>query len=139
MADAVAFQRMKAFVIEEGFDKGVAGRIALEHRRKVGANRCADPGVVRQGFFKGLARQQRIKIAAAQLARQMIGERVFQPVMLEDGGVNEAGQSRLFRGHGLGLGAQLRPDRIDALQFFASDRHGSTFSTEICTFSKRQA
>ncbi len=38
--------------------------------------------------------------------------------------INVAGQGRFFDRHGLGLGAQLRPDGIDADKLFAGDGHG---------------
>ena len=58
MGDAIALQRMKAFVIEKGLDKGMAGGIAVEHRRQIGADRLADAGIGRQRFLEGFARQQ---------------------------------------------------------------------------------
>ena len=44
-----------------------------------------------------------LEIFAAQLAGQVIGERLLQPVMLEDGGMDEAGQRGFAPCHGLGL------------------------------------
>ena len=120
MGDAIAFQRMEAFVEEKRLDKGMAGGIAVEHRRKVGAHRLADAGIGARSLpRKSRAPASGLEILAAQLLGQMVGERMLQPVMLEDGGMDEAGQRRLAVRHRLGLLAQLRPDRIAAREFFA--------------------
>jgi hypothetical protein len=67
---------------------------------------------------KNFGDRQRTEIVA-QLARQMVGERLLQPVMLQDGGVDKAGQGGRvlpwFR-----LLAQGTPDRVqDGRDFFA--------------------
>ena len=43
---------------------------------------------------------------------------MLQPVMLEHRGMDEAGQRRFALRHGLGFGAQPRPDRIDSSPVF---------------------
>ena len=99
-------------------------------------------GIGGHGIVEHLADRQRAEILAAQLARQVIGERLFQPVMLQDGGMDEARQGRLAPGHGFGLLAQGGPDRIDGGDFFARAGHddvlkGGAFTTEVCRISKR--
>ena len=115
---------MEAFVEQEGVDIGMAGGIALEHCRQVGAQRFAKGGVGGHGIVEHLADGQRTEILAAQLARQVIGQRLFQPLMLQNGGVDKAGQRRLARAHGFGLLAQGAPDRIDGKDFLARTGHG---------------
>jgi hypothetical protein len=113
MGDAVTLQRMEAFVEEEGIDIGVAGGIALEHRRQVGAHRRTQARVSGKGIIEHFADGQRAEIFAAQLAGQMIGQRLFQPLMLQDGGMDKPRQGWLSRAHRFGLLAQAAPDGID--------------------------
>ena len=91
----------------------MAGGIALEHRRQIGAHRRADLRIGGHRLFEGLAHHQRAQDPRRPACGQVIGQRIFQPVMLEDGGMDEAGQRGLALRHGFGLGAQAapRPDR----------------------------
>ena len=74
-------------------------------------------------LIEHLADRQRAEVFPAQLARQVIGQRLLQPVMLQDGGMDEARQGGFASGHGFGLLAQGGPDRIDGRYFFARVLH----------------
>ena len=50
---------------------------------------------------------------------RQVRRRMLQPVMIEQRGMDEAGQGGFALGHAFSLGAQARPDRIAARQFFA--------------------
>jgi hypothetical protein len=124
MGDAIAFQRVESFVEQKSVEIGVAGGIALEHRRQVGAHRLAESIIGGDGIVEHFADRQRTQIVAAQLARQMVGQRLLQPVMLQDGGMDETRQGGLAPGHGFGLLTQGGPDGIYGRDFFARAWHG---------------
>ncbi len=72
MADAIALEGVEALIVEKRLDEGMAGRIAVQHRREIGADRLTDGGIVAQRLLEHLARQKRIEIVAAELAGEMI-------------------------------------------------------------------
>ena len=125
VGDAIAFERMDPLEEQERLDMGMAGGIALEHGREVGAHRLADGGIGVDRLLEDLAGEHRVQIFAADLLGEVVAERILQPAMLEDGGVHETRQRRLARGQILGLLAQGVPDRIATGDFFNPDGHSS--------------
>ena len=61
-------------------------------------------------FADHFAQLQRRQVAVAELLRQVIGERVFDAVVMQDRGVQVRRQQRLFGRRLHGFDAQLRPD-----------------------------
>ncbi len=112
MRNAVALQRMEAFEIEQRLDVGMAGGIAVVIGDDVGPRRLADIGRFRQRFVEQLAKLHRMHFRVPELLRQMIGDRVVQVTVIENGGIKEAGEDRFARGHLLGLGAHALPHGI---------------------------
>ncbi len=123
MGDAIALKREEAFVEKKRLHIGMAGGIALEHGGKIGADGGANAGIGIDCFFENFAGEHGAHILPADLLGEVIGERAFQPVVLEDCAVNEAGHRRFTLGDLLGLLAECLPDRIAGGQLFVRDGH----------------
>ena len=131
MRDAVALQRVEAFEEQKRLRIGVAGRIALEHGREVRPHGGADLGIGLHRLFEHLAGEHRRDAFAADLGGKQIGQRVFQPVMLQDRPMCQTGNGRLARGKLLRLLAQGRPDGIDLRDFSDVQRHEELLLTAL--------
>src|SRR6185312_15040057 len=105
----------------------MAGRVALEHRRQVGARRRPDLGIGNNGFVDEGTHGQLAQFLAAQLSREVIGKSLLKPLMLQDGIVDETRHRRLAEGNALSLLAQLRPYRIAGGDIFKRGSHGTSF------------
>jgi len=81
---------MKSLEEEKRLDVGMAGRIALEDGGKVRPDRLADLFVFAHSLVEHLARLHRAQFLAADLPGKIIGERVLEPLVIEDRGMREA-------------------------------------------------
>ena len=125
--DAKRFQRLKALVVEKGLQIGVAGRVALEHSRKIGAHSRSDGHIARQRLFEGFAGQQRGDIVIAELLGEVEAERILQSGMLQDRGMDESRQRGFRFGHAFGFGTHGVPTRVAGVDFLAGIGHGVSF------------
>ena len=94
------------------------------------------------GFLENLAHRQRAEIFAAQLLGQVIGQRLLQPVMLQDGGMDEAGQAGSRSAMASASLAQRGPRSDRSSPLFRGVWPwcllcGRAFTTEACRISKR--
>lgn len=120
---------MEAFEIEQRLGVGVAGGIALVIGDDVGTVGLADFRRLAQRFVEQLAKLHRMHFRIAELLRQMIGDRVVEFAMIENGRIEEAGENRFAGGHVLGFAAHALPDGIaNGKRLVPLDglRHGST-------------
>ncbi len=117
MGDAVGLQGLEALEEQEGLDVALAGRIAFEHGLQVRLGGVHQAGLGRIGLLAQLAHAHGFQLVIGQLTRQLIGQGLGQPVMLQDHRVQQAVQRRFGLGRGLGLIAQGRPHRRRGMVF----------------------
>ena len=95
--------------------KRLDGRIAIDGRDDVGAERVADRrfGFERVGI--SLPDQFGGDVGVIEPLADAMHHRSFQRVVMQDRGIDEGGELGLGADDVFGFGAQLRPDRVDLL------------------------
>ena len=112
--EAVRDERVEALEVEQRLDVAAAGRIAVVDGGEIGAERAAELGlVVRAPARRSAPIRPGIDVGMVQPLRQAVADGVLQPLLAQDGRIDEAAERRLGAHRLLGLAPQLRPDRID--------------------------
>ena len=112
---------VEALEIKQRLDSARAGGIAVEHRLDIDAHRLGDAGLVGESLGEGLADEFRRKIAMMQPLGDAMGDGLFQPVVVQHRGIDEARQRRLGAHDVFGLRPDGRPERIEARKPLAHD------------------
>jgi hypothetical protein len=112
----VRLDSVEALEVEQRLDIALAGRIPVEHRLDIGAQRFAPRRIVAEQPLIGLADQNGRHVGMVEPLRNAVDHRLFEARMVEDGGIQEAGEHRLAFGGDEGFLAHACPDRIDGLQ-----------------------
>ena len=107
---------VEALVVEHRLDEAVGGRIAVERRDDVGAERLAELRLVLQRVGIGLPDQFGRHVGMVEPLADPVHHRRLQRVVVQDRGIDEGADLGLAPDHILGLGADLGPDRIDLLE-----------------------
>ena len=109
----MGLQRVEALEIEQRIDEARGRGIAVVDRDQVGAERVAEIGFVAQRLVIGLADQ----IARQRRMVEPLGDpmhhRIFQPLVMQHGRIDEGGQFGLAANDVLRLAADAIPDRIE--------------------------
>jgi hypothetical protein len=112
MGEAMRHQGVEALEIEQRLDIAAARRIAVVDGGEVGAERAAQLGMVGEHLGKRLGDQACVDIGMIEPLRQAMAHRVLEPVLAQDGRIDEAAERRFLADDVIGFAAQLRPDRI---------------------------
>jgi hypothetical protein len=113
VTDSIGLDRLEPLEIEERLEKPVAGRIAVVDRHDIGPRRLAKGGSVLVGFVGHLAQDLLRHLAGGQFLRQPVGQRAFQPAMVQDDRMQHATQERLVRDRLRRLLGDPFPDGIE--------------------------
>ena len=89
---------MKAFEKKKRLRVGMAGGITFENSRKVRSHGLPYSRIGSQSFLENFTRKHRAEIVSPDFFREMIGKRIFQPVVFQNGGVRKAGERRFGAG-----------------------------------------
>ena len=106
-------ERMEALEVEQRLDVAAAGGIAVVDGGEIGAEGAAELGAIGEHLREGLGDQPGIDVGVIEPLRQAVAHGVLEPVLAQDGRIDEAAERRLVAHGLLGLLAQLRPDRVD--------------------------
>ena len=107
---------VEALVIEHRLDEAVGGRIAVDRRDDVGAERLADRRLVLQRVGIGLPDQFGRDVGMVEPLADAVHDRRLERVVVQDGRVDEGRELGLAAHDLLGLAADARPDRIDLVE-----------------------
>ena len=108
----VRLDGLEALEIEHRIDEPVTGRVALVDRDDVDAQHVGKVRAGGEGLVEGVPEMGRADGGVAQPVGDALADDVFQARLVEDGGVNEAGERRLVVGDPPGILADPFPDRI---------------------------
>jgi hypothetical protein len=113
MGEAMRHQGVEALEVEERLDVAAAGGIAVVDGREIGAEGATELGAVGEHLHEGLADEARVHVGVIEPLRQAMAHGILEPVLAQDGRVDEAPERRLVAHGLLGLLAQIGPDRVD--------------------------
>ena len=82
---AVGLQRVEALEIEHGLDRARAGRIAIDHRADIGADRLAGRGLGLDQLVIGLANHIAGHVGMVETGRDAVRDRALERIVVEDG------------------------------------------------------
>ena len=99
--------------------KRLGGRIAVDGRDDVGAERIADRGLGLERIGISLPDQFGGDVSMIEPLGDAMHHRRFQRVVMQDGGIDEGRELGLGADDVFGLVAHLRPDRVDFLDRIA--------------------
>ena len=108
-------------------DQGFDGGVALENGREVCANIFAKVRRIGKGLVKDEADLHRPHIVVSELLREVVRERLFQPLIVEDRRVDETREGGLGGSHANGFFPEIRPHGIAGCKLLGDDRHGPFF------------
>ena len=111
--EAMRDERVEALEVEQRLDVAAAGRIAIVDGGEIGPERAAELRLVVQHLREGLADQAGIDVGMVQPLRQAMADGILQPLLAEDGRIEEAAERGLVARRLLGLAADFLPDRVD--------------------------
>ncbi len=112
----IGLQGMVALEPEQRIEMGSAGGVTLGDSHDVGPRGEPDALIGGQRLIEGLADQRRRHLGRASEPGQMIAQRVLEPGLAQDRGVEGASQNRLGGRSREGRLANPAPDRIDRPQ-----------------------
>ena len=110
--EAVRLERMVALKVEQRVDEPAAGRIALGHGEKVGAEDIPEAWVGAEDLVEGLMQEPGVDGMLKPL-RQAMTDSVLETRLAQDRREDQAREHRLLRARLFGLTPHLVPDRID--------------------------
>ena len=106
-------ERVETFEVEQRLDVSAAGRIAIVDGRQIRAERAAKLRPVLKDLRKGLADQARIDVGMVQPLREAMADGILQPLLAENGRIQEAAEGGLAVRSLLRLAPDFLPDRIN--------------------------
>ena len=106
-------ERMEALEVEHRLDEAVGRRIAVDGRHDIGAEGIADRGLVLQRIGIGLPDHLARDVMMVEPLGGAMHHRLFQAVVMQDGGIEEGRKRGLAPHDVFGLLADLRPYRIE--------------------------
>src|SRR6185437_2581641 len=109
MRQAVGLDRMEALEVEQGIDEARDRGIAVIDRHEIGAERVVE----------GLADQVTGQRRMIETLADAMHHRVFQPLMMQHGGIDEGGKLRLAPNDVFRFLPDAIPDRIERRQLAA--------------------
>ena len=114
--EAMGFDGVKALEIEHRFEEAVGRRIAVVGRDDVGAECDPDRGLRVKRVVVGLRDQLGRDIGMVETLGQPVHDRGFEPVVMQNGRVDEGRKLGLAAHHLFGLVPDAGPYRIDLLE-----------------------
>ena len=116
MREAMGHERMESLEVQKRLDVTRAGRVPVVDGGEIGAEGRAQLRPALQHLGEGLSNQPGVHIGVVETLCEAMTDRIFEPFMRQDGGVDEPAQRAFGHGHGFRFLADRRPDRIDRPQ-----------------------
>ena len=105
--------RVKALEVKQRIDEARGRGIAIVDRDQIGAERVAEIGFVAQRFVIGLADQVARQRRMIEPLGDPMDHRIFKPVVMQHGRIDEGSQFGLAADDVLGLAPDAVPDRVE--------------------------